>query len=532
MSSNSQSASDMEKHANPGDETSPAQPPGRQIRGIRVSIASLPFRQPGPFLTVPPPQWILVLCAIYSSMFIYSLDNTITADLVPAIANEYNSVAMLPWLSVGFMAGAYVGILPMGKLYAKFDAKWVYTVNTVLFLGASALCGAAPDMNSMIVGRVWLGVAGSAMYCGIMTLITISTDAHEKPKYFSITGVVWSVGTVLGPVVGGAFATFDWRWAFYINLIIGGIFMPIYLFVLPSFDPLPKSVTRRQRLYKFDFLGTILLAGFSICLVMAINFGGVLYAWNSGSTVALFVVGGVGFLVFVAQQHFSWLTTLSDRLFPAALLKHKESALLFISTICSNTAAFIPIYYIPVYFQFSKGDSALDAAVRLLPLIIVFSFANLAQGLLLVKVGYYWPWFVAGGALSLAGNVMLYCIDAGTSSGYIYGAEVILALGLGFCNQTPYGVIHGVIPPHEAGLGVPSVLHLATVSLISDDFRFIMIAQYTGITAALSVSGAVFVNEGLSGLHRLLPDLPLDDLNGILSGESAHCLLQETVRLT
>ncbi|EFQ35943.1 major facilitator superfamily transporter [Colletotrichum graminicola] len=486
-SPNSQSASDMEKHANSIDEASSGQPAGRQIRGIR---------------------WVLVLCAIYSSMFIYSLDNTITADLVPAIANQFNAVALLPWLSVGFMAGAYVGILPMGKLYAKFDAKWVYTINTVLFLGASALCGAAPDMKSMIVGRVWLGVAGSAMYCGIMTLIAVSTDAKEKPKYFSITGVVWSVGTVLGPVIGGAFAKFNWRWAFYINLIIGGVFMPIYIFVLPSFDPLPKSVTRRQRLYKFDFFGTVLLAGFSICLVMGINLGGVLYAWNSGSTIALFVVGIVGFLVFIAQQHFAWLTTLSDRLFPAALLKHKESTLLFVSTICSNTAAFVPIYYIPVYFQFSKGDSALDAAVRLLPLIIVFSFANLAQGLLMVKVGYYWHWFVTGGALSLAGNVMLYCIDANTSAGYIYGAEVILALGLGFCNQTPYGVIHGVIPPDEAGLGVP----------------FIMIAQYTGITAALSVSGAVFVNEGLSGLRRLLPDLPVEDLNSILSGKSSEAI--------
>lgn len=348
-----------------------------------------------------------MISAICSSMFIYSLDNTITADLVPAIANEFQSVDMLPWLSVGFMAGAYVALLPMGKLYAKYDAKWVYIINVVFFLAASALCGAAPTMDAMIVGRVFLGVAGSAIYCGVMHLISISTDEKERPFYFSISGVVWSVGTVLGPVVGGAFEKVNWRWSFYINLMIGGVFMPIYLFVLPSFDPLPKSVTWKQRAENFDFLGTVLLVGFSICLVMAINFGGVLYPWDSGSTVALFVVGGVGAIVFGLQQYFSWLTTPEDRIFPAPLLRHKESALLFISTLCSNTAAFIPIFYIPVYFQFTRGDSALEAAVRLLPLIIIFSVANLAQGFLMFRFGYYWPWFFVGGALSLAGNVML-----------------------------------------------------------------------------------------------------------------------------
>ena len=61
-----------------------------------------------------------------SSMFIYALDGTITADLVPAIANEFGSVELLPWLSVGFMAGAAVALLPVGKLYAKYDGKWVH----------------------------------------------------------------------------------------------------------------------------------------------------------------------------------------------------------------------------------------------------------------------------------------------------------------------------------------------------------------------------------------------------------------------
>lgn len=155
-------------------------------------------------------------------MFIYSLDNTITADLTPEIVNAFGSVPLLPWLSVGFMAGAVVVLLPVGKLYTKFNAKWLYIANLVVFLAASALCGAAPNMNAMIVGRVFLGVAGNGMYCGILTLLSTYTEEKERPGYLSLIGFVWGIGTVLGPVVGGAFAKVDWRWSFYINLIIGG----------------------------------------------------------------------------------------------------------------------------------------------------------------------------------------------------------------------------------------------------------------------------------------------------------------------
>lgn len=46
-----------------------------------------------------------------------------------------------------------------------------------------------------------------------------------------------------------------------------------------------------------------------------------------------------------------------------------------------------------------------------------------------------------------------------------------------------------------------------------------MIAQYTGITFSLSISGSVFVNEGLKGLHKILPDFSSAQLSSILSGQ-------------
>ena len=144
-----------------------------------------------------------------------------------------------------------------------------------------------------------------------------------------------------------------------------------------------------------------------MCLVMAINFGGALYPWNSGQIIALFVLASVLLVAFAAQQQFAWFTTTTDRMFPVHLLWNLEANLLFVAAAGCNAAGFIPIYYIPVYFQFTRGDTALEAAVRLLPLIILLSATIMANGYLMGKLGYYQPWYLIGGALALVGNVLL-----------------------------------------------------------------------------------------------------------------------------
>ena len=87
-------------------------------------------------------------------------------------------------------------------------------------------------MNALIVGRVWAGVGGAGMYLGysdiqrfyeatmltscnsVLNLISINTSMQERPVYMALSGIVWGAGSILGPVIGGAFAdsSATWRW--------------------------------------------------------------------------------------------------------------------------------------------------------------------------------------------------------------------------------------------------------------------------------------------------------------------------------
>lgn len=106
--------------------------------------------------------------------------------------NIYNILLISP--PHRFMIGAVAVVLIVGKLYTLYNAKWLYIIFTVIFMAASALCGAAPTINAEIVGRVFVGVGGNGMYIGVLTLLSLNTTSRERPQYLSLT-YVYGVGT-------------------------------------------------------------------------------------------------------------------------------------------------------------------------------------------------------------------------------------------------------------------------------------------------------------------------------------------------
>ncbi|ROW17640.1 hypothetical protein VPNG_00856 [Cytospora leucostoma] len=454
-------------------------------------------------------KWILVVIGTLSSIFIYALDNTVVADVTPTLVNTFGDVLELPWISVGFLLGGTAAVLPFGRIYGLFDAKWLYVVSALVFNAGSALCGGAPTMKAVIVGRVLAGLGGNGMYLGVMTLLSVLTSDRERPGYLSFVGLFWGIGIILGPVVGGAFSqsSATWRWAFYINLCIAGVFAPVYLFWIPSFKP-RAGTKSAQLLREVDIVGSILSIAGIMTLIMAMNFGGTTYSWNSGQTIALFVVTGIIWIVFAIQQAFTIFTTTTQRVFPVHFLKNWNAVLLFISMSAVNTAGFIPIYYVPLYFQFSRGDDAIGAAIRLLPLIIVLSACILANGHLMSRFNYFQPWYVFGSILTIVGGVLLSLITAETPTANIYGFQILIGIGTGCFIQAGYAVIQAMVAPAEMAYAI----------------SFMMLAQLGGVGLALSIAGSVFINQAVDGLAKLLPDTSRGDLQLIISGTSSSYL--------
>lgn len=149
-------------------------------------------------------------------------------------------------------------------------------------------------------------------------------------------GLCYGAGFVLGPVIGGAFAesAATWRWAFYINLVLFAFFGPIIIFMVPSWDPKKgEQISFLGRGKQFDWLGSVLEIGACVSGVMAISFGGTIYPWGGGETIALFVTSGVLFILFGLQQTFCFLTKPEERIFPVQFMRIKDIMLLWVMTV-------------------------------------------------------------------------------------------------------------------------------------------------------------------------------------------------------
>ncbi|MCJ1369594.1 hypothetical protein MMC20_000806 [Loxospora ochrophaea] len=428
---------------------------------------------------------------------------TIVADIIPNIVDHFGAVQKLPWVSVTLLLAGAGTINFWAKMYGLFDPKWLYIICVTGFEVGSAVCGASPSMNGLIVGRAIAGLGGAGMYIGVVMLLSTFTTQAERPNYFAMLGGTFGVGTVLGPIVGGAFADSKatWRWAFYINLCFGGLFAPFYFLYLPSCDPRPGA-SFLARCREIDYLGTLLQVGAFVSGIMAVSFGGVLYSWNSATIIALFILSAILFILLGLQQTFTVLTTPSRRVFPIQYVTHKELAILFAQIAAASTNSFIAIYFIPLYFQFVQSDQALQSGVRLLPYIIPLVFAATLNGAFMEKLKYYLPWFLVGGLLLIISNAMLFHITLTTSAAYIYAALVLGGLGTGLFVNAPFAIAQWLVPPEEIALAV----------------GFITCAQVAGVTVSLAMANAIFLNLAENSITRLLPGVARADVQAAVTG--------------
>ncbi|KAL5044237.1 hypothetical protein BDW71DRAFT_209450 [Aspergillus fruticulosus] len=442
-------------------------------------------------------RWFLICAALYLSALMYGLDTTIAADIQGAVIETFPSdVSQLAWIGAGFPLGSVAVILPYGFLYTTFNMKWLYIAGIVLFQVGSAICGAAPTMTVLIIGRVFAGAGGTGIYLGGLNNFSAMTTQKERGTYLAGTGFVWGLGAILGPVVGGSFSdsSATWRWGFYINLVIGAVTAPVYLFYLPSIHP-TSGKTLRDRLARLDYLGFVLSAGMWVTFAMAFISAGGVWAWNEGRTITLVVVFASLSISYAAQQYFCILTTHKTRSFPGHLLRSKTQVLLYITTTCANTAMFFTTFYIPIYFQFSQNDSSLMAAVRLLPYLFVTIAFNLATGWALPKANYYMPFCLASGMLlTLASALFLAYLSPSTPTAQVYGFSIVMAVGTGLTMQLGYTVASVKVAKSD----VFSAINMQNIAQIGSTLICLVIASQVFQSTAVQNLNDVLEDQGFS----------------------------------
>jgi hypothetical protein len=209
-------------------------------------------------------------------------------------------------------------------------------------------------------------------------------------------------------------------------------------------------------------------------------------------------------MLFILQQAFLIFTDAETRLFPLHLLKSRALVLVYVGTATSATAVAVTIYYVPLLFQFARNDSALQAAVCLLPFIVFFIFFVMVAGGSLPVVQRYNLYYILGGALVVTGGALLFTITPEASVARIYGYKILVAAGAGLPFQNRYAIAASKVAKQDRA---------SAIGLIN-------VAQIGFMALSLAAAGALFQNLGYQSLKDALPDFyfPDDYVRSALAG--------------
>ena len=172
----------------------------------------------------------------------------------------------------------------------------VFLISVVVFEVGSAICGAAPSSIAFIIGRAIAGVGAAGVSGGIVRLaslfrvsssltfgqisvIAFTLPLHKRATYQAAFGALTGIASVIGPLVGGAFTTHvTWRWCFYLNLPLGAVTLVVVFFLLEVPERASTKGTLREKLTQLDLPGTAMIVPGVVCLVLALQWGGITLA--------------------------------------------------------------------------------------------------------------------------------------------------------------------------------------------------------------------------------------------------------------
>ncbi len=190
----------------------------------------------------------LTLVATSVGLFMIYLDATIVNVALPDIQNEFNAGEQgLQWVVAAYSLTMGMFIMTAATLADQRGRRRAFIAGTFVFAVASAICGAAPNLAMLNVGRGLQGVGAATVNVASLALVSAAfPDPKRKARAIGIWTGIASIGLAIGPTVGGVLTeSIGWRSIFFINVVVGAVgIVLVLLFVDESRDPTPAPSTR------------------------------------------------------------------------------------------------------------------------------------------------------------------------------------------------------------------------------------------------------------------------------------------------
>ncbi|KAM3075389.1 hypothetical protein ACMFMF_006064 [Clarireedia jacksonii] len=357
--------------------------------------------------------------------FVCAIDATILSVALPTIATDIHATAIQAfWCGTSFLLCSTVFQPTWASFSHIFGRKSVLLTALLLFSIGTIIASVAKDITLLLVGRCIQGIGGGGLVGLTYVILADMVTLRERGKWMSIISLQWAIGSVIGPVIGGAFAEkASWRWIFWLNIpfcVVSAVGIPICL----KLNTKEGSVWNKLKM--FDWLGSFLFIASTTSLLIPVTWGGVMYPWKSVRTLVPLLIGIGGLIIFLVYT----VCISKDPLIRRSLFNSPTAIVAYFGTLVHGIAVWSLLFYMPLYFEVAKNFSSIQSGIGLFPLTFTTAPAAVVVGLVIAKTGRYRPSIWFGWALSTLGLGLLILLKESTST--VSWIFITLVPGIGF----------------------------------------------------------------------------------------------------
>jgi DHA2 family multidrug resistance protein len=379
-------------------------------------------------VAMPMIRKIVLFTAMAFGQFMAILDIQIVAS---SLSNIQAGLAASPseasWIQTAYLMAEIVMIPLSGWLARVLSTRWLFTVSAGGFTLASAACGLAWNIDSMIASRAVQGFIGGAMVPTAFATGFALFQGKRQALIPTVLGLLGTLAPVIGPTLGGwVTETLSWRWLFFVNVVPGAVIF----FVVPMLGPVDKPDPIALR--RFDPIGLVLLV-VSLASLEYVLEEGYRWGWLDDETIRTFVwLAGVGGFLFILRT-----LTHPNPLVDLRALGNRTFAVACFFNFVIGFGMFGTIYILPLFLSRIRGFDALQIGNAVfaaglsmvisapitallsrrisLNLMMILGFSDFAVGLwLLVPINSQWTGLELFWPLIVRGFALMFCVVPAT----------------------------------------------------------------------------------------------------------------------